>query len=65
MPRRLKVNVPFNNPFNKSLADPRRAMLLDFYHAALAAVDGRRRMRAALAADRHPGPASAFAVGKA
>jgi len=54
-----------NFPFNKSLADPRRAMLLDFYHAALAAVEGRRRMRAALAADRHPGPVSAFAVGKA
>jgi hydroxypyruvate reductase len=48
-----------------SQADPRRAMLLDFFHAALAAVDGRRRVRAALAADLRPGRVSAFAVGKA
>lgn len=40
-------------------------MLLDFFHAALAAVDGRRRMRAALAADHWLEYVSAFAVGKA
>jgi hydroxypyruvate reductase len=45
--------------------DSRRAMLLDFFHAALAAVDGRRCVRAALAADRRPGAVSAFSVGKA
>jgi hydroxypyruvate reductase len=60
----LKGNVPFN-PFDKSLADPRRSLLLDLYHLALAAVDGRRRMRVALAADRGNDPVSAFAVGKA
>jgi hydroxypyruvate reductase len=48
-----------------SLADPRRSLLLDLFHAALAAVDGRRRVRAALAADCGPGAVSAFAVGKA
>jgi hydroxypyruvate reductase len=48
-----------------SLADPRRSLLLDLFHAALAAVDGRRRMRAALAADQGPGAVTAFAVGKA
>lgn len=48
-----------------SLADPRRALLLDFFHAALAAVDGRRRVRAALAADRKANVVNAFAVGKA
>ncbi|HEX9707483.1 MAG TPA: DUF4147 domain-containing protein [Steroidobacteraceae bacterium] len=48
-----------------SLADPRRVMLLDFFHSALAAVDGRRRVRAALAADRGAGAVSAFAAGKA
>lgn len=60
----LKVNVPFN-PLDKSLADPRRSLLLDLFHAALAAVDGRRRVRAALVADQVPGAVSAFAVGKA
>jgi len=58
------VNVPFS-PSDKSLADPRRAMLLEFFHAALAAVDGRRRVRAALVADCRSGSVSAFAVGKA
>lgn len=48
-----------------SPADPRRGLLLDLFHAALAAVDGRRRVRAALAADRGPGAVCAFAVGKA
>jgi len=48
-----------------SLADPRRALLLELYHAALAAVDGRRRVRAALASDRKEGAISAVAVGKA
>jgi hydroxypyruvate reductase len=46
-------------------SDPRRALLLDLYRAALAAVDGRRRVRAALAGRRDDGPVSAFAVGKA
>lgn len=58
------MNVPFS-PSNKSLADPRRSLLLDLYHLALAAVDGRRRMRAALAADHGIDPVSVFAVGKA
>ncbi len=40
-------------------------MLLDFFRTALAAVDGRRRVRAALAADSRSGSVSAFAVGKA
>ncbi len=54
------MSVPFSPQ-----ADPRRAMLLDFFHAALAAVDGRRRVRAALAADLRPEGVSVFAVGKA
>ncbi len=57
----LKVNVPFS----KSLVDPRRSLLLDLYHMALAAVDGRVRMRAALAGDLGNEAVSAFAVGKA
>lgn len=48
-----------------ALTDPRRNQLLELFRAALAAVDGRRRVRAALAADDRSGPASAFAVGKA
>jgi hydroxypyruvate reductase len=45
--------------------DPRRALLLDWLNAALAAVDGRRRVRAALAHDTGGGPVSLVAVGKA
>ncbi len=48
-----------------TLADPRRALLLDLYHLALAAVEGRRRVRAALAAKRQDSAVSAVAVGKA
>ncbi|HEY6098185.1 MAG TPA: DUF4147 domain-containing protein, partial [Anaeromyxobacter sp.] len=47
------------------LADPRRELLLDLFRAALAAVDGRRRVRAALAGDPGTAPVSAVAVGKA
>ena len=46
-------------------ADSRRALLLDCLNAALAAVDGRRRVRAALANDPVSGPVSLLAVGKA
>lgn len=46
-------------------ADPRRGLLLDLFRVALAAVDGRRRVRAALTVRETPGPVSAFAVGKA
>lgn len=46
-------------------SDPRRALLLDLFRAGLAAVDGRRRVRAALAGGQGAGPVSAFAVGKA
>jgi len=52
-------------PFDKSLADPRRELLLDLFRMAIGAVDGRRRVRAALASGRFDGPVSAFAVGKA
>jgi len=52
------VSVPF-------FADPRRALLLDLFQAGLAAVDGRRRMRAALAGRPAVGAVSAFAAGKA
>lgn len=45
--------------------DPRRSLLLQLFHAALGAVDGRRRVRAALAADATAGPVAALAVGKA
>lgn len=48
-----------------SQADPRRLLLLDLYRAALAAVEGRRRVRAALAADPGSEVLSAVAVGKA
>jgi glycerate 2-kinase len=48
-----------------TLADPRRALLLDLYRTGLAAVDGRRRTRAALAGRPPGGSVSAFAVGKA
>ncbi len=46
-------------------ADARRQLLLDCLNAALAAVDGRRRMRAALANDAGQGSVSLLAVGKA
>jgi hydroxypyruvate reductase len=46
-------------------ADPRRALLLDLFRTGLAAVDGRRRMRAALAGKPIVGPVSVFAAGKA
>ncbi len=46
-------------------ADPRRRLLLDLYRAALAAVEGRRRVRAALAADPGQDAVSAVAIGKA
>lgn len=45
--------------------DPRRTLLLDLYRAALDAVDGRQRVRAALAADHDGRPVSVLAVGKA
>jgi hydroxypyruvate reductase len=53
------VNVPFYG------SDPRRALLLDLFGKAVAAVDGRRRVRAALAGAHLPQPISAFAAGKA
>lgn len=46
-------------------ADPRRARLLEIYLAALAAVDGRRRVRAVLASDPANRPVHLLAVGKA
>jgi len=46
-------------------SDPRRELLLELFRAALAAVDGRRRVRAALAGREGTGAVSAFAVGKA
>lgn len=55
----LKGCVPFD------VVDPRRDLLLELFRVALAAVDGRRRVRAALAGREAPGPVSAFAVGKA
>jgi hydroxypyruvate reductase len=45
--------------------DPRRELLLELFQVALAAVDGRRRVRAELAGREAPDPVSAFAVGKA
>lgn len=48
-----------------SQADPRRDLLLRLYRAALAAVDGRRRVRAALAPSTGQAAVSALAVGKA
>lgn len=45
--------------------DPRRSLLLDLFRAALAAVDGRRRVRAALAPAADAAPVTALAVGKA
>jgi hydroxypyruvate reductase len=45
--------------------DPRRSLLLDLFRAALSAVDGRRRVRAALAPAADAAPVSALAVGKA
>lgn len=46
-------------------ADQARRLLLDLYRAALAAVEGRRRVRAALAAGPGPDPVHAVAIGKA
>ncbi len=54
----LKGRVP-------SESDPRRELLLELFRVALAAVDGRRRVRAALAGREVAGAISAFAVGKA
>lgn len=45
--------------------DSRRALLLQLLHAALGAVDGRRRVRAALPAAAGAGAVHALAVGKA
>lgn len=45
--------------------DQRREFLLHLYRAALSAVEGRRRVRAALASDRDETPVSMLAVGKA
>ena len=53
------MNVPLYGP------DPRRALLLDLFRTAVAAVDGRRRVRAALAGTSFAAPVSAFAAGKA
>ena len=50
---------------NGALGEQRRELLLELYSAALAAVDGRRRVRAALATDRDERPVSILAVGKA
>src|SRR5262249_40922358 len=58
LPRVKKVSVPF------LAADPRRALLIDLFRTGVAAVDGRRRVRAALAG-RAAGRVSAFAAGKA
>lgn len=52
------MNVPFKT-------DPRRALLLDLFRKAVAAVDGRRRVRAALTGATLPHPICAFAAGKA
>jgi glycerate 2-kinase len=49
-------------PFN---VDLRRALLLELFRAAVAAVDGRRRVRAALTGATLAPPVSAFAAGKA
>jgi hydroxypyruvate reductase len=57
----LKGRVPFDD----ARADPRRSLLVELFRAALAAVDGRRRVRAALAGGRDGGSVSVFAVGKA
>ena len=46
-------------------SDQRRELLLHLYRTALAAVDGRRRVRAVLAADRDDRSVSILAVGKA
>lgn len=46
-------------------SDFRRDLLLELFRAALSAVDGRRRVRAALAGREGRGAVSAFAVGKA
>jgi hydroxypyruvate reductase len=46
-------------------SDPRRALLLDLFRQAVGAVEGRRRVRAALAGAKLAEPVSAFAVGKA
>jgi hydroxypyruvate reductase len=45
--------------------DPRRTLLLGIFGSALDAVNGRRRVRAALAAGADDGPVVALAVGKA
>jgi len=52
------VDVTFN-------VDERRTLLLDLFRAGLAAVDGRRRVRAALAGREDEGHLTVFAVGKA
>src|SRR5688572_15711472 len=52
-----KVTVP--------IEDRPRALLLELFRAGVAAVNGRRRVRAALASDAGAGLVSAFAVGKA
>jgi hydroxypyruvate reductase len=52
----MKGNVPF---------DFRRDLLLELFRVALSAVDGRRRVRAALTGREGTGAVSAFAVGKA
>jgi hydroxypyruvate reductase len=46
-------------------SDSRRELLLDLFRTAIAAVDGRRRVRAALAGRQETHPVSVFAVGKA
>lgn len=55
----LKGPVPFDG------TDPRRRLLIDLFRAGLAAVDGRRRVRAALAGGQERGAVRVFAVGKA
>jgi hydroxypyruvate reductase len=57
----LQGRVPFDDPH----ADPRRGLLVHLFRAALAAVDGRRRVRAALAGGQVGPDVSVFAVGKA
>jgi hydroxypyruvate reductase len=47
------------------VSNPNRAWLLGLFAAGLAAVDGRRRMRLALAGRREPGDVWLLAVGKA
>lgn len=52
-------------PWSDPSADPRRRLLLEIYASACQAVDGRRRMRAALAGEDPGGDWWLLAIGKA